>query len=66
MGNVPWDGMGRDRNRLLWDGMEWDRQICPMDNPGSVTTGILIIMSRDGFKERGAVGHLSVWGPTQV
>jgi len=22
--------------------------------------------SRDGFRERGAVGHLSFWGPTQV
>jgi len=21
---------------------------------------------RDGFRERGALGHLSFWGPTQV
>ena len=23
-------------------------------------------MIRDGFRERGALGHLSFWGPTQV
>ena len=26
--------MGWDRHKLLWDGMGWDRKICPMDKPG--------------------------------
>ena len=25
--------MGWDRHNLLWDGMGWDRKICPMDKP---------------------------------
>ena len=25
--------MGWDRHKLLWDGMGWDRKICPMDKP---------------------------------
>jgi len=25
-----------------------------------------LIICRDGFRERGALGHLSFWGPTQV
>ena len=24
------------------------------------------VQARDGFRERGALGHLSFWGPTQV
>ena len=27
--------MGWDRHNLLWDGMGWDRKICPMDKPGN-------------------------------
>ena len=26
--------MGWDRHELLWNGMGWDRKICPMDKPG--------------------------------
>jgi len=26
----------------------------------------IVPASRDGFRERGALGHLSFWGPTQV
>ena len=25
--------MGWDRHKLLWNGMGWDRKICPMDKP---------------------------------
>jgi len=25
-----------------------------------------VLMGRDGFKERGTLGHLSFWDPTQV
>jgi len=27
MGNVPWDGMGRDRQQLLWDGNGTDKYV---------------------------------------
>jgi len=28
--------------------------------------GHVAVADRDGFRERGALGHLSFWGPTQV
>jgi len=27
MGNVPWDGIGRDRHKLLWDGNGTDKYV---------------------------------------
>ena len=33
---IPWD-----RHNLLWDGMGWDRKICPMDKPVDSTTWLL-------------------------
>ena len=30
---IPWDGMGWDRHKLLWNGIRWDKKICPMDKP---------------------------------
>jgi len=27
---------------------------------------IFVVVPKEGFMERGALGHLSFWGPTQV
>jgi len=33
---------------------------------GLITEKLSMHIGRDGFRERGALGHFSFWGPTQM
>jgi len=51
--------MGWDRHKLLCDGMGWDRQICPMDNPGKVPLGFgcqILSLSHSSVAMEGLLG----------
>ena len=43
---MEWNGMGQAKIAMGW---EWDRQICPMDNPGDATFTITMSLSRNGW-----------------
>ena len=49
--------MGWDRHKFLWDGMGWNRKICPMDKPFNMCLADMILISiicEKNYKEKDA------------